>query len=62
MALPLGHIPPTSVAVAALVALTTHVPHLLTVELRRRAIRPLALCAIGGYGLLCIIVFALSLL
>lgn len=60
MGLPLGHIAPASLAVTALLALTTHVPQLLTVELRRRTIRPLALGAILSYGILCVAIAALS--
>ena len=53
--------PPTSYAVLCLAAMTTHVPQLLTVELRRRTLRPLALCAIGVYGVLCLALAALAL-
>lgn len=60
MALPMGHIAPASFALTALVALTAHVPQLLTTELRRRTLRPLALCAIGMYGLFCMAIVAIA--
>ena len=41
-------------------ALTTHVPQLLIGELRRKTLRPLALYAIAGYGLLCLALVALA--
>jgi hypothetical protein len=60
MALPVGQIPPASLVLAALAAVTTHVPQLLTVELRRKAPRPIALFAIGVYLLLCIVLAGLG--
>ena len=45
--------------VTALIGLIRPIPGLLNIELRRRTMRPLAMCAIGGYGLLCLAVVAL---
>lgn len=53
-------VPPSTYAVSGLVALTAHVPQLLSAELKHKTPRPLALCAIGVYGLFCVAVAALG--
>lgn len=54
------HLSHVAYLVPALTAQGTHVPQLLSIDLRRRTLRPLVLCAIAGYGLLCLAVALLA--